>query len=242
MSVFDILEEIASDNSRLHKEAVLRRERNHPQLSKVFKLAYDPYIQFYQRKIPDHKPQGQRDLDWALSELDQLSSRTVTGNAAINHLTEILGNLSAPDAVVITRIIGKDLRCGVSEKTVNKVVAKEWPQYAVPVFECQLAHDGANHESKINGQKLIEVKLDGVRVITVVYPDGRVDQFSRNGKELANFPHIREQMAKMAGMLDEPHVFDGEVMSQRAALDMLIAAEERIGDLADFVVPSLAPG
>lgn len=32
--------------------------------------------------------------------------------------------------------------------------------------------------------------------------------------------------------------FDGEVMSQRAALDMLIAAEERIGDLADFVVPS----
>ena len=32
--------------------------------------------------------------------------------------------------------------------------------------------------------------------------------------------------------------FDGEIMTQRAALDMLMAAEERIGDLADFVVPS----
>ncbi|WP_375197006.1 urea carboxylase [Sphingobium sp.] len=32
--------------------------------------------------------------------------------------------------------------------------------------------------------------------------------------------------------------FDGEIMDQRAALDMLMAAEERLGDLADFVVPS----
>jgi DNA ligase-1 len=60
---------------------------------------------------------------------------------------------------------------------------------------------------------LIEVKLDGVRVITVVYPDGRVDQFSRNGKELVNFPHVKEQIAKIAHSFVEPMVLDGEVMS-----------------------------
>ncbi|MBO9669314.1 MAG: urea carboxylase [Sphingobium sp.] len=32
--------------------------------------------------------------------------------------------------------------------------------------------------------------------------------------------------------------FDGEKMDQRAALTMLIAAEERLGDLADFTIPS----
>jgi len=93
------------------------------------------------------------------------------------------------------------------------VTAKKFPKFSIPLFECQLAHDGANHESKVAGNKLIEVKLDGVRVLTVVYPDGRVDQYSRNGKELVNFPHIKAQFASIAGSLSEPTVFDGEVMS-----------------------------
>jgi DNA ligase-1 len=81
------------------------------------------------------------------------------------------------------------------------------------VFSCQLAHDSANHESKVQGERLIEVKLDGVRVITIVYPNGHVDQYSRNGKELVNFPHIKEQLAKTAGAFAEPVILDGEIMS-----------------------------
>jgi DNA ligase-1 len=113
----------------------------------------------------------------------------------------------------LRRILIKDLRCGVSEKTVNNVVGKKYSYYSIPVFACQLAHDSANHENKVAGEKLIEVKLDGVRVVTIVYPDGRVDQFSRNGKELVNFPHIKDQMTRVAGHYDVPMVFDGEVMS-----------------------------
>jgi len=41
-----------------------------------------------------------------------------------------------------------------------------------------------------------------------------VDQFSRNGKELVNFPHIKEQIAQgIDAAFTEPMVFDGEVMS-----------------------------
>jgi DNA ligase-1 len=85
--------------------------------------------------------------------------------------------------------------------------------YSIPVFTCQLAHDGANHESKVVGKKLVEVKLDGVRVITIVYPNGTCNMFSRNGKELVNFPHIKDQFTKHAKLLKVPTVFDGEVMS-----------------------------
>jgi DNA ligase-1 len=105
------------------------------------------------------------------------------------------------------------MRAGISEATINRVTEKEFPQYAVQVFSCQLAHDSANHEGKVIGKKIIEVKLDGVRVITIVYPDGRVDQFSRNGKELVNFPHVKEQLIKIAGQFTEPMVLDGEIMS-----------------------------
>jgi DNA ligase-1 len=113
------------------------------------------------------------------------------------------------------RILIKDLRCGVSEKTINKMVEEKYADYAVPVFSCQLAHDSANHESKVTGKKLIEVKLDGVRVITIVRTDGRVDMFSRNGKELANFPHIVEQISAVAKQNPPPCdlILDGEIMS-----------------------------
>jgi DNA ligase-1 len=115
------------------------------------------------------------------------------------------------------RILIKDLRCGTSEKTINKVVEKKYAQYAIPVFGCQLAHDSANHESKVSGKKLIEVKLDGVRVITIVRSDGRVDMFSRNGKELANFPHIAQQISNVIQLKGSSKsmdvVLDGEIMS-----------------------------
>jgi DNA ligase-1 len=111
------------------------------------------------------------------------------------------------------RILIKDLRCGVSEKTINKVVEKINVNYIVPTFACQLAHDSANHEGKLAGRKLVEVKLDGVRVITIVWPDGRVLQFSRNGKELVNFEHVKDQLAAVAEGFNEPMVLDGEIMS-----------------------------
>jgi len=107
------------------------------------------------------------------------------------------------------------MRAGFSESTVNKVTEKKYGKYSIPVFSCQLAHDSANHETKVKGKRYIEVKLDGVRVITIVYPDGRVDQFSRNGKELVNFPHVKEQIAAVMKKSPpcEAMVFDGEIMS-----------------------------
>jgi DNA ligase-1 len=113
------------------------------------------------------------------------------------------------------RILIKDLRCGVSEKTVNTVAKKsKKPQYAVPVFECMLAHDGANHEGKITGKKLVEPKLDGVRVLTVVDYESRiVTMYTRNGKELVNFPHIVKAFEDNMDNWGRSYVFDGEVVS-----------------------------
>ena len=95
----------------------------------------------------------------------------------------------------------------------NKVLKKLPKIDPVPVFSCQLAYGAEEQNKKLSGHKLIEVKLDGVRVITVVYPEGRVDQFSRNGKELVNFEHIKEQFSTVTSCLNEPMVFDGEIMS-----------------------------
>ena len=50
------------------------------------------------------------------------------------------------------RVLIKDLRCGVSEKTINKVVGKS--DWRIPVFTCQLAQDSEGHPGKMRGRKL----------------------------------------------------------------------------------------
>jgi DNA ligase-1 len=112
------------------------------------------------------------------------------------------------------RILIKDLRCGVSEKTVNKVAKKFNGKYSIPTFTCSLAHDSANHEKKMVGKKQIEIKLDGVRVITIIQGD-KVEMFSRNGKQFHNFNHIIDEIKAVIKDHPVPYplVLDGEVMS-----------------------------
>jgi DNA ligase 1 len=218
--MFTIITEIARDNSKLHKEAVLVREAfaENQVLFTGLRMCYDTMITFGVKQIPEKTNlDSGNDLPWEdFCELaTKLKSRELTGQAARDAIDAAMAKSSLMQWNGWYRLILiKDMRAGFSETTVNKAVKQaNKPQYQIPVFECQLAHDGANHETKVTGNKMIEVKLDGVRVITVVYPDGRVDQFSRNGKELANFPEIRRQFSAMAPALSEAMVFDGEVMS-----------------------------
>jgi DNA ligase-1 len=212
-----IIEQLELDNSRLYKEEVVAREAaaGNTEFFLGARLALDAMVTFGVKQV-DTKTGDGKGLSWDTFKklADQLSSRQLTGNAAQTAVN--FARMNATEAqwnLWYRRILIKDLRCGVSEKTINKVVEKNYANYAIPVFTCQLAHDSANHESKVSGEKLIEVKLDGVRVIAIVYPTGAVSLFSRNGKSLANFPLVERQLAKHAIFFAEPVVLDGEIMS-----------------------------
>jgi DNA ligase-1 len=211
---WEVIRELEADASRLVKEAIVRRESaaGNDELFLGFRKAYDAMVTFGIKQVAEKTGNGKGITAAAFWRLaDQLSSRQLTGNAAVNAVNYLRMNATEEEwNLWYRRILIKDMRCGTSETTVNKHAD---PKYHVTVFSCQLAHDGANHESKVTGEKLIEVKLDGVRVITIVYPSGQVDQYSRNGKELVNFPHIRQQLARHAMFFKTPTVLDGEVMS-----------------------------
>ncbi len=213
-----VLRTLNDHPSRLDKAGILEAEATagNAELFEGMRLALDPMVTFGVKKVPKHGGPDGQGLPWAAFRqlADDLATRKLTGHDARDAIELCLTTAKQSEwNDWYLPILTKDLRCGVSEKTINKVVGKKWANYAVPVFSCQLAHDSANHETKVAGKKLIEVKLDGVRVITIVYPDGRVDQFSRNGKELVNFPHIKEQFAKTVTGITEAVVFDGEIMS-----------------------------
>lgn len=217
-TVHRVISSLENHASRLNKEAIVLAEAKagNYEFFAGCKLALDSMITFGVKQVPERSGTDGPGLSWHAFEtnVQKLITRQVTGNAARDLIEELMDHATNSQwNGWYRRILIKDLRCGVSDKTINKVVEKEFADYVVPVFACQLAHDSSNHETKVTGSKLVEVKLDGVRVLTVVYPDGRVNQYSRNGKELVNFEHIKEQFARTCSGITEPVVFDGEVMS-----------------------------
>ena len=215
---WQVIKDLEIHNSRLNKEDIIRAQAaaGNTEFFQGARLALDSMTTFGVKQV-DTKTGPGKGLSWAgFKQLaDALSTRQLTGNAAQTAVA--YARMTATEEqwnLWYRRILIKDLRCGVSEKTINKVVEKKYDKsYSIPQFVVQLAHDSANHESKVTGQKLIEVKLDGVRVIAIVYPTGLVSLFSRNGKSLDNFPLVEEQLAKHAKLFAEPTVLDGEIMS-----------------------------
>ena len=208
---WQIIRDLEVHNLRTNKEQIIEANRDNKEFLEGCRLALDPMITFGLKQIPQRSGTDGAGVDWDTFALaiTGFVTRQITGNLAKDMLKEIMSNCTNDQwNNWYRRILIKDLRCGVSEKTINKVV-----KGTIPVFSCQLAHDSSDHEAKLCGKKFLEVKLDGVRIITIVYPEGKVDQFSRNGKELLNFGHIKDQFAKVAAGLMEPWVFDGEVMS-----------------------------
>ena len=104
---------------------------------------------------------SQSEFDDVLRELE---ARTLTGN----QMRDVIQSLCDKSKVDqwnnwYRRILIKDLRCGVTHKTINKHSTMK-----VPVFECMLADDSKKHEKKMVGEVIVEPKLDGVRVVVFV--------------------------------------------------------------------------
>ena len=217
----DIIQKLEHTNSRLEKEQILEdalREGCDEFFSGV-QLCLDKLITFGVKQVPFKEGTGQG-LSWAAFEklAQQLRHRELTGHAARDAI-DLAIDIATEEQWngFYRRILIKDLRAGVSDKTVNKVCKKMNRQdLAVSVFSCQLAHDGAKHEKKIRGRKLIEGKLDGSRLLITVHPHGEVECFSRNGKLVENFREIARQFSDYAVSvgITKALVFDGEIMSE----------------------------
>jgi DNA ligase-1 len=213
MQPWKIIQELESDNSRLKKEAIIRRESDAENI-RFFNgvgSALDGFRTFGVQQVPIAENDGtgitQTEFDDVLRRLED---RTLTGNEMRDEIDRLcLMSKKEEWNDWYRRILIKDLRCGVTHKTVNK-----HSRYKVPVFECMLADDSKKHEKKMTGKMILEPKLDGVRVITICDVDkDEVKMFSRNGKELTNFPKILEQFDSMLDQFRESMIFDGEVMS-----------------------------
>jgi DNA ligase-1 len=207
-----VIRSLEEHSSRLNKEAIIEAEKDNVELFEGFQLALSPFITFGVKKVPTHGGPDGQGLPWvAFKELcDLLRTRQLTGDDARKAIELALSASTQKQwNDWYRRILIKDMRAGFGESTVNRVVPG-----AIPVFECMLAHDGAKHESKVSGKKLLEPKLDGVRALLVIDAEAQsATIYSRNGKILENFGHITSAVEANIELFDRSIVIDGEVVS-----------------------------
>ena len=190
MNTLDILNELAATSSRNDKIAILRKYESNALFKRVVWLALHPRIQFYIRKIPDYNAEefGPIQLEWALDQLMRFNSRELTGKSAIDWLSYTLSHLTAANAEVISRILAKDLKCGVDDSSVNKAWPKFIPEY--PYMRCSLSKDAKFEKWPWKKGILSQIKADGMFCNINHDPDGNVSLVSRSGSTMPSEPFV----------------------------------------------------
>lgn len=223
----DVVVALAATKKRTAKETILRDAWDSG-ITEFFSgamLAYDAIVTFGVKKVPlltEADPLGfvpAATFGDFLALAQKLNDRELSGNAAKSALAAAADSYSQHEWNNFYRaVLLKDLRCGITESTINKVLedtgSKTAQKYIIPVFSCQLAKNGDDHPKKVSGIKMLDTKLDGVRLLTVFdkHTD-TVTQYTRNGQINENFTAITDKLKKLLPVFNQSMVLDGEVVS-----------------------------
>lgn len=219
--ILQILQKLSEHNARIDKDRILRDNKDNTLLREVFRLAYNPHIRFFIQQIPEyHHTSNDLTLGQVLDALEaNFASRELTGNSARAALQVYLANIPIDDARVVEMVLGKDLRCGVTGTTANKI----WPGL-IPEMKVMLADSDI---SRIKYPAVVQPKLDGLRA-HITLNNGFCLIQTRNGKIIDDngffYPYLADLM-KMG------ETWDGEIVCVRPGTNKFASRQESNGIL-----------
>ena len=245
----DWITDLESSDSRIHKEQVIEKALMAANLGSASAqaflyncyLALNPFHVYGVKKVPESQALTNQENPWVSfwGLCESLRTRSVTGGDARRAIDAMMARFDSEQwNGMCRRVLIKDLRCGVSEKTVNKICGRT--QWAIPVFSCQLAQDSNDRPKDMQGRKRLECKLDGVRVLAMVNGP-TCTLYSRNGKVFENFPQIQQAveenwLAFRTGLNSGPKfVLDGEIVGESFQKLMRQAHRKSDAETTDMV-------
>ena len=118
---------LESHPSRLNKEAIILTiaEEGCDEFFEGCRLALDPMVTFGVKQVPEKKDEDGPGFSWDSFVVlaSSLRNRNLTGHDARDAIAEAITQATQKEwNGWYRRILIKDLRCGTSEKTINKVV------------------------------------------------------------------------------------------------------------------------
>lgn len=208
----DFVNEIMESNSRLHKQAVLKKYADDEVVKKYLQIAFDPYRVYglstkkLHTSVPPHVSADVELFDvFELFEyLEEHNTGTFTEIMLCQNLLDGVAAVDCECAALLEALICKDLSIGCDAKTINKEIPG-----LINRFDCMLAQKYFDNPAKLNGKEFaITTKLDGFRLIAIKDEFGNVKFYSRVGQPVEGLVEIEEEFKKY---IPNNVAFDGEL-------------------------------
>lgn len=216
----DILEELERTSSTKQKESILSRNKDNDQLKYYCKVALDIEITLGIKKfdIPEAIEESTPFVyDRFVYLVDDLKSRSLTGNSASRAVTSFLSECNKLEQKWYIKCLQKDLSSiGIGARLINKI----WNNLCLD-FKVMLAEpdDKLDKFDWSQNEAYIELKLNGVRTLTKI-SDGNVNWIKgRSGLDIENFSFIKESIDKLG--ISDNIVLDGEVHCNNSLEDTM---------------------
>lgn len=247
---FDLLTEIEATASKNEK---LRLVGDAIATSVVFRTlicqALDPFTTFGMKKVPKHTTDGTSEIKTAHYDvLGKLARRELTGNAAINAVSEVLSDLEPKSRELFIRVLTKNLKAGFSAETVNKSFPDMIYTFKVQLSEKLSEHaDWVDEQISVDNPWFAELKEDGVRGIAHQIRNPAGNFFSREGKPLNASDELLDEVVEFFRLASEqlgvPVVLDGEISSIKGIFNDVVGDvhKKSVGDTVMLKLIDLIP-
>lgn len=213
MKFYDLWSALENTSSTNEKLNILKSVKDDETAKKIFYYTYNGYYNYGIRELPadawnvtNEKSTlpGNKFEELMFIVLDKLRNRELTGNAAQEALINLCYKSTTENAEILNAILNRDLDCGVSYKTINKV----WDKL-IPTFEIAKA-EPYNPSKDIQLPMFAETKMNGVRMIATV-SNQSITFYSSNGNVINGLDFLANQILELVSDLKTPHlILDGE--------------------------------
>ena len=186
--ISDFLSELNESNSSNYKISTLKKYQNSEIVKQLLKLTYDKNnFNFGMSRTrllgilnESNFPDGIDKIDDYLDLLQENSGK-LSGNSAKDFYSSLLQKLTEDSRVILLNILGRDLKCGINIKNINKVFKNLIPKpnyMRCAVFSEKLV-------KKIHFPAILQLKMDGTyREFNV--SNGTVSAKTRAGEDYQN--------------------------------------------------------
>jgi DNA ligase 1 len=208
--VYGIMNQIESQSAKTTKEQILKQHEGDTDFREALEFLLNPYIVTgISTKKMKKTVKVPKDLDFKplfsmVEVMEYLKANNSGRDVDIYIIRDFIERQETPELQEFVRkFVTKDLKLGISEKTVNKVYGKG----TIPSFAVMLAESYEKKADKVKGKFYITQKLDGNRCIAMK-ENGKVKFFTRKGQEIDGMFELAEAFASYP----DNQVYDGELL------------------------------
>ncbi|MER2006539.1 MAG: ATP-dependent DNA ligase [Psychrobacillus sp.] len=207
--IYEIMTAIEKESSKTGKEKILKDNQGNNDFVEALKFLLNPFIVtgISTKKINKKFKDGlvvKGVLLGFKGLLEHLRKNNSGRDEDIRLIQQYIEQLETPELqTFVKKFVTKDLKLGISEKTVNKVYGKG----AIPTFGVMLAESFEKKQDKVKGKFYITLKLDGNRC-AVIKEDGVVKFFTRKGQPIEGLVELEEEFKHFP----DNRLFDGELI------------------------------